>query len=109
MPTEDMSWKKMLASRFSSALIEEWFSSYEFLAGIYISNIKYRYLGSKHNSSFYSFNDQLEFALAYYFAESETTKSNKNKFLSAPLIEPLTKKLFNKNANKWIKKLAEIP
>ena len=47
--------------------------------------------------------------MAHYFAESETTKGNVNKFLSDPLMTPLTKKFSYKNADEWMEKLLEIP
>ena len=46
--------------------------------------------------------------MAHYFAESEMTKGNVNKFLPDPLITPLTKNLSYKNADEWIEKLSEI-
>ena len=54
-------------------------------------------------------NDQLDHALANYFAESQTTKSNVNRFLSNLLMAPLTEKLSYQNADKWIEKLLDIP
>lgn len=72
-------------------------------------HMKYKHLGSKDKSSFYFFNDQLNYALAHYFAKLETTKNNMNKFLTNPLIAFFTKKLFYNNANKQMEKLLEIP
>ena len=63
---------------------------------------------SRCQNSFYIFNDQLNYALAHYFAELETTKCNVNKFLFNPLMTFFTKKLSYKNADKWMKKLSEI-
>ena len=57
MLTEDTSQKGLLANKSLSALREEWFSSYEFSADTRISDIKYKHPGSKHNNSFYFFND----------------------------------------------------
>lgn len=65
-----------------------------------ISNQRYKYLRLKYKNTFYSFKDQLEYFLAHYFAKSEITKGNVNKFLTDPLIAPLTEKLSYKNANK---------
>ena len=90
-------------------LREEWFSRNKFSAGIPISNIKYNHLGIRYQNSFYLFNDKLDYALAHYFAESETTKNNVNKFLSDLLMTSFTKKLSYKNADEWIEKLSEIP
>ena len=99
MPTEDTFWKRLLASNFSSALREEWFSSYEFFSSIWILDIKYRHSRSKYKSSFYPFNDQFDYIIAYYFAKSEIAKGNMKKFLTDPLMVPLTKKLSHKNAD----------
>ena len=99
MPTEDTSRKVLLTSESLSALREEWFSSYKFPTGTRILDIKYRYPGSKYNSSFYPFNDQLDYALAHYFVESKTIKSNVNKFLTDLLMAPLTKKLSYKDVD----------
>ncbi len=107
--TEDTPWKRLFANESSLALREEWFNSHEFPAGTPISDKKYKYLGYKHKNSFYSFNDQLDYGLAHYFAESETTKGNVNKFLTDLLMVLLTKKLSYKNADEWMEKLSEIP
>ena len=108
-PTESTPRDRLLASKSLSSFREEWFTRNEFLAGTPISNIKYNYPGVKHQNSFHSFNDQLDYALAHYFAESKTTKGNINKFLSDPLMTPLTKKLSYKNTDEWMEKLSEIP
>ncbi len=86
-------------SEFLSALGEEWFSRHEFPTGTLISDKKYKHPGSKHKNSFYPFNHQLDYDLAHYFTESETTKGNVNKFLTDLLIAPLTKKLSYKNGD----------
>ena len=98
-PTERTPRDGLLASESSSSLREEWFTGKEFPAGTPVSDIKYNHPGLKHQNSFYPFNDQLDYALAHYFAESEMTKGNVNKFLSDPLITLLTKKLSYKNAD----------
>ena len=98
-PTKNKPWDGLLASKFLSLLGEEWFTRNEFPVGIPISNIKYNHPKVKHQNSFYPFNDQLNYALAYYFAESETTKGNVNKFLSDLLMTLLTKKLSYKNTD----------
>ena len=99
-PTKDTPQKELLASESLFALREEWFSIHEFSADILISDKKYKYLRSKYKNSFYLFNDQLDYGIAHYFADSETTKGNMNKFLTDPLIALLTKKLSYKNADK---------
>ena len=99
---------RLLASEYLSSLKEEWFTGKEFPASIPVSDIKYNHQGLKHQKSFYLFNNQLDYALAHYFAESKTTKATINKFLSDPLMTPLTKKLSYKNADEWMEKLSEI-
>ncbi len=108
IPTEDTPRKRLFASESLSALRKKWFSRHEFPIGIPISDKKYKHLGSKHKNSFYLFNDQLDYGLAHYFAESETTKGNVNKFLTDPLMTSLIKKLSYKNVNEWIEKLLKI-
>lgn len=108
MPTEDISQKKLFVSESLLALKKEWFSSHKFFASTSISKKKYKYPRSKYKNSFYFFNNQLSYDLAYYFAESETTKGNMNKFLIDLLMASFTKKLLYKNADKLLKKLSEI-
>ena len=109
LPTERTPRDGLLASESLSSLREEWFTGNKFPAGTLVSDIKYNHPESKHQNSFYPFNDQLDYALAHYFAESEITKGNVNKFLSNLLMTPLTKKLSYKNADEWMEKLSEIP
>lgn len=78
---------------------EEWFIGNKFFTNILIFDIKYNYLGLQYKNSFYSFKNQLDYALAYYFVKLKTTKSNLNKFLFDPLMTPFTKKLSYKNAD----------
>lgn len=54
------------------------------------------------------FNDQLDYALAHYFLESEIIKDKLNKLISHPLMTHFTKKLSYKNADEWMEKLSEI-
>ncbi len=75
------------------------FSESEFPVGTPVSDTRYIHLRSRSNNPFYPFNDQLDYALAHYFAESETTKRNVDKFLSNPLIKPITKKLSYRNSD----------
>ena len=86
-----MLWKKLFASEFLSALREEWFNSHEFPTGTFISDKKYKHPRFKYKNSFYFFNDQPDYGLAHYFAKSETTKNNMDKFSTDPLIVPFTK------------------
>ena len=90
----------LLESELSSSLREIRFSKREFFTGTLVSNIKYNYLRSQNDNLFYLFHNQLDYILSHYFAESETTKDNVNKFLSNPLITPLTEKLYYQNTNK---------
>ncbi len=66
------------------------------------------YPGSQSNNPFHLFNDQLDYVLAHYFAESETIKHNVDKFLSNPLMKSIIKKLSYCNIDKWIEKLFTI-
>lgn len=109
MSTKNTPWKGLFVSESLLVLREEWFSSHKFPTGIPISDKKYQHLRSKHKSSFYFFNNQLDYGLAHYFVELETTKGNMNKFLTDLLMAPLTEKLSYKNADEQIKKLFEIP
>ncbi len=98
--TEDTPRKELFVIESLLTLTKEWFSSHEFLAGTPISNKKYKHLGFIYQNGFYHFNDQLDYGLAHYFTESETTKGNVNKFLTDLLMAPLTKKLSYKNIDK---------
>lgn len=108
-PTEDGPWKKLFASKFLLTFKEKWFSSHKFPTGILISDKKFTHSGSKYKNSFYPFNNQIDYGLAHYFVELETTKGNMNKFLIDALMAPLTKMLLYKNTDEWVKKLLEIP
>ena len=108
LPTKMIPRNRLFTSKFLLSLREEWFTRNKFPAGISISDIKYNHLGLKYQNICYQFNDQLDYVLAHYFAESKTTKGNINKFLSDPLMTLFTKKLFYKNANKWMEKLSEL-
>ncbi len=63
-----------LLSESSWNLREVTFSKSKFLVGTPVSDTRYEYPGSQNNNPFYPFNDQLDYALADYFAESETIK-----------------------------------
>ena len=98
----------LLGSESSLSLIKVRFSEQEFSTGTPVFNIKYDHLESQNDSFFYPFHNQLNYALAYYIIESETTKDNKDKFLSNILMALLTEKLSYQNADEWIEKLSEI-
>lgn len=82
------------------------FSEQKFSANTSVSNIKYHYPRLQIKNSFYPFHNQLAYALANYFVESETTKDSLDKFLSKLLITPITKPLFlwieNKSAQNFV-------
>lgn len=99
---------ELFASKLSFSLKEIQFSKQKFLASIPISNIKYNHPKSQNNNIFYLCNEQLDNTLAHYFADSETTKDNVDKFLSNLVMAPLIKKLFYQNTVKWMEKLLEI-
>ena len=67
---------RFFASESSLFLREVRFSEQKFSAKKSISDIKYHYSSSQNNNPFYLFNDQLDYALANYFTESETSKDN---------------------------------
>jgi Plavaka transposase len=98
-----------LLSESSSTFREVTFSESEFPAGIPVSDTQYEHPGSQNNNPFCPFNDQLDYALAHYFAESETTKRNIDRFLTNPLMKPITEKLSYRNADEWMEKLSDIP
>ncbi len=98
-----------LLSELSRNFREVTFSKSKFLVGTPILDTRYVHPGSQSNNPFYLFNDQFDYALAHYFAESETTKRNFDKFLSNPLIKPITKKLSYCNTDEWIEELFAIP
>ncbi len=100
---------RLRGSELSSSLIKVGFSDQKFVVGKPVPNIKYNYPKFQNDNPFYPFHNQLDYGLAKYFAESETTKSNVDKFLSEPLIAPLTEKLSYQNADKWMEKLSQIP
>ena len=90
----------LLANKLSASLKEVRFSKQEFLTSKPVSDIKYPHFASQNNNPFYPLNDQLDYALATYFAESETMKDNIDRFLSNPLMALLTEKLSYQNVHK---------
>lgn len=64
-------WDELLISDFSLLLREKWFIRKKFSTSILILDIKYNYLRLKYQNSFYLFNNQLDYALAYFFAKLE--------------------------------------
>ncbi len=75
------------------------FSRSEFPVSTPVSDTRYVLSESQSNNPFYPFNNQLDYAMAHYFAESETTKCNVNKFLSNLLMELITKQLLYCNTD----------
>lgn len=82
-----------LFSESSSTFKEIIFSNSKFLASISVSDTKYKQPRFSNNNLFNFFNYQLDYTLAHYFAESETTKRNVDKFLINLLIKRIIKKL----------------
>lgn len=72
----------------------------KFLASILVLDTRYKYFRSQNNNSFYLFNNQVVYTLVHYFANSETTKNNIDKFLTNFLIKLITKHLLYYNGNK---------
>lgn len=56
-----------------------------------ISDIKYKYLGYQYDIIIYLFDNEVDYALIYYFVESKITKDNIDKFLSNPLMKSIMK------------------
>lgn len=75
-------------------------SEFEFLAGTFVLDTRYKYLESQYNNPFYSFNKKIDFVLAHYFADSETIRCNINLFLINFLIKPIIKNLSYYNVDK---------
>ena len=100
IPIKDTPQKRLFVREFFLALREEWFSSLEFSVGILILDKKYKHPRSKSKKNFYSFNDQLDYGIAHYFAKLEMTKDNVNMFLIDPLIILFSEELSYKNADK---------
>ena len=82
-----------LLSKLSFIFREVKFSESEFLTGILVFDTRYEHPGCQNNNSFYSFNGQLDYALAHNFADWKTTKRNFDKFHTNPLMKPITKNL----------------
>ena len=82
----------MLSESFST-FREVTFSESEFLADTPVLDTRYEHLESQNNNPFYLFNGQLDYVLAHYFADLETTKRNIDKFFTNLLMKPITKNL----------------
>lgn len=91
---------RLFASKLSLFLKKIVFREQKFLASILIFDIKYNYLGSQNNNTFYWFNNQLNYTLTHYFREFKTTKDNLDRFLSNQLMAQIKKKLSYQNVDK---------
>ena len=98
-----------LLGELSSNFREVTLSESEFLASIPVLATRYKHSRSQNNNLFYPFNGQLDYALAHYFADSQTTKRNVDKLLTNPLMKPITKNLSYYNVYEEIIKLSAIP
>lgn len=87
-----ISQNKLLAESCST-FREVTFSESEFLANTPVSKTWYKHSGIQNNNPFYPFNNHLDNESAHYFAESETTKWNVDKFLTNLLMEFIIRKL----------------
>lgn len=76
------------------------FRESKFLAGTSVLDTRFKHLKSQNNNPFDLFNNQDNYALAYYFTNSETIKRNVNKFFTNFLIKFITKNLLYHIANK---------
>ena len=97
-----------LLSELSSTFREVTFSKSKFPAGTSVFDIQYKHPESQNNNLFYPFNDQLDYTLVHYFAESETTTRNVKRFLTNSLMKLITKKLSYCNTDEWMEKLSAI-
>lgn len=73
-----------------------------------ISDKQYRYSDYQHDNGFYLFDNEVDYTLAHLFVESETSKSNMNKFLTNSLMKSITEQLSYKNIDEWKEKLSLI-
>ena len=89
-----------LLSELSSTFKQTRFRKYEFSFGTSVLDTQYKHFESQKNNPFYPFHSQLNYALAHYFANSETTKNNFDKFSTNPLMKPITKNVLYFNTNK---------
>lgn len=76
------------------------FSKYKILAGILILNTRYKHPVDKNNNIFYLFKNQVDYILVYFFADSETTKCNIDKFFAHPIIKFITQNLLSRSTDK---------
>ncbi len=100
--------RNSLLSESSRIFREVTFGESEFPISTLLFDIRYVHPGSGSSNLFHPFNDQLDYALAHYFAKSEIIKRNIDKILSNLLMKPITKKLSYCNTNEWIEKLSVI-
>ena len=98
--TKRISQDRLLGSESSLFLREIRFSKEEFPTGTPVSNIKFNYPRLQNDNLFYPFYNYLDYALAHYFAEFETTKGNVDKFPSNPFMVLLIERLSLQNADK---------
>ena len=75
---------RLFANKLSLFLRKIRFNEQEFLSDKSVSDVKYHHFSSQKDNLFYPFNNLLDYALANYFADSETTKANVDRFLSNP-------------------------
>lgn len=80
------------------------FGKSKFIASISILKTRYKHPENQNNNLFYPFNNQINYALADYFSDFETTKCNVNRFFTKLIIKPIIKNLSYRNRDKWIEK-----
>ena len=93
LATPNWTSQNRLLSELSSTFREVMFSECKFSVRISILDTKYKHSGSQNHNLFYPFNGQLDYLLAHYFVDSETTKHNVDKFLTNSFMKPITKDL----------------
>ena len=76
--------------------------------GSSILDVKYKHSGYQYDNVFYTFDNKVDYTLAYWFVDLEKTKSNIDTFLTNPLIKFITEQLSYWNTNKCKEKLSLI-
>lgn len=81
-------------------MIQLIFSKFKFLSSISILDTRYKYFESQNNNLFYLFYSQVNYILAYYFADLKTIKYNIDKSFTNFLINFIINNFLYYNVNK---------
>ena len=103
LTTSNSRFQNRLLSKLSSNFREMTFNESKFPASTPVSDIQFECTCSQNNHPFYCFNKQLNYELAHYFTELETTKRNTNRCFTNQMIKLITKKLLYYNTDMEIK------